>query len=233
MRMRMRRQMIRVHSSPSSSSFSPPTGFTDRYEKAFTMAELYALERPPPIPLTEHQERRKRKDTEEIVEAAIKRRGQASAPLVRQGLKDLDTLLPDLVDLHKLKAADWATVALDVNEVAGKLVALKTVFPGANAFQIVSKMPKMLLKTTATVTQEAEQVRKALSSCPEPDAIVEAVPDLVDPVALAKALATIKAAMPGKNPLEVLQKTPSIMYSLGGEADIGDSAEYGELSTKD
>lgn len=167
------------------------------------------------------------------MEAAVKRRGKDNDPLVRQGLKDLDMLLPDLIDLHKLKAADWATVALDVNEVASKLVALKTIFPGANAFRIVSKMPKMLLKPTATVIEEAEQVHKALSSCPEPDAIVEAVPDLVDPAALAKALSTIKAAMPGKNPLEVLQKSPSILYSLGGEADIIDSAEYGELSTKD
>ena len=34
-------------------------------------------------------------------------------------------------------------------------------------------------------------------------------------------------------PPQVLQKTPEVLYSLGGEADMEDSAEYGELSTKD
>ena len=33
--------------------------------------------------------------------------------------------------------------------------------------------------------------------------------------------------------LQVLQKNPEVLYSLGGEADMEDSAEYGELSTKD
>lgn len=42
-----------------------------------------------------------------------------------------------------------------------------------------------------------------LSSLPNPDAIIEAVPDLVQPASLARALATIKAAMPNKQPLEV------------------------------
>ena len=47
------------------------------------------------------------------------------------------------------------------------------------------------------------QVRQVLSSLPNPDAIIEAVPDLVQPASLARALATIKAAMPNKQPLEV------------------------------
>eukprot|EP00955_Chlamydomonas_euryale_P017591 188156-Chlamydomonas_euryale.AAC.1 len=31
----------------------------------------------------------------------------------------------------------------------------------------------------------------------------------------------------------VLQKNPDVLYALGGESNIEDSAEYGELSTKD
>ena len=34
-------------------------------------------------------------------------------------------------------------------------------------------------------------------------------------------------------PPQVLRKSPEVLYSLGGEADMEDSAEYGELSTKD
>jgi hypothetical protein len=43
-------------------------GFTANYERAFTISELYSLERPAPIPLEEHEQRRRRKDQAEIVE---------------------------------------------------------------------------------------------------------------------------------------------------------------------
>jgi hypothetical protein len=42
-----------------------------------------------------------------------------------------------------------------------------------------------------------------LSSLPNPDAIIEVVPELVSPQSLARALATLKAAMPGQDPLQV------------------------------
>ncbi len=47
------------------------------------------------------------------------------------------------------------------------------------------------------------QVRQVLSTLPNPDAIIEAVPELVEPQALTRALATIKSTLPGKDPLEV------------------------------
>ena len=43
-------------------------GFTANYEAAMTMSALYSLERPAAIPLEEHERRRRRKDTAEIVE---------------------------------------------------------------------------------------------------------------------------------------------------------------------
>ncbi len=36
-----------------------------------------------------------------------------------------------------------------------------------------------------------------------PPKVIEAVPDLVDPVALSRVLASIKAAMPDKDPFQV------------------------------
>jgi len=195
------------------------------------MSQLYAQERPPPIPLSEHQQRRKNRDAAEIVEAA--RRKGKSEEFVRGRLSELEALLPDLVNLHKLKASDWVTVLNDVNAVAEKLVVIKSVFPKANAFAVVSRMPKLLLQSTARVQQDAEEVRRALSSLPDPDAIIEAVPDLVHPPTLSRSLATLRASFPASDPLEILQKSPEVLYNLGGEADIGDSAEYGELSTKD
>ena len=46
----------------------------------------------------------------------------------------------------------------DVNAVAEKIVALKSVFPKSNAFIILSKTPKLLLKSTEQVLQDAELV---------------------------------------------------------------------------
>ena len=42
-----------------------------------------------------------------------------------------------------------------------------------------------------------------LSSLPDPDTVIEVVPELVDPQALTRALATLKTAMPGQDPLKV------------------------------
>lgn len=167
------------------------------------MAELYAKERPPAIPLSDFQHRRKKKDTQEIVDAAVKKKGTAIEAEVRGGLTAIEALLPDLVDLFKMKPIDWATIALDVDQVAAKLVALKTVYPKANVFKIVSKTPRMLLRSTADVVKDAERVKEVLSSLPDPDAIIEAVPELVDPTALARALSTIKASYPTQDPLQV------------------------------
>lgn len=37
----------------------------------------------------------------------------------------------------------------------------------------------------------------------------------------------------GQDPLDVIARNPNVLKSLGGEGDMEDSAEYGELSTKD
>ena len=47
-------------------------GFTANYEAAMTMSALYSLERPAAIPLEEHERRRRRKDTAEIVEVSAR-----------------------------------------------------------------------------------------------------------------------------------------------------------------
>ncbi|GAX73489.1 hypothetical protein CEUSTIGMA_g941.t1 [Chlamydomonas eustigma] len=190
-----------------------------------TISELYSIERPPPIPLAEHEQRRKKRDIQEIVEAASRRGKKEQA--VRDKLQQLESLLPDIINLHKLKASDWVTVLDDVDEVATKLVALKTVFPRANVFKVVSRLPRILLKATVQVQNDAEQSRSMLSSLPDPDSIIETVPDLVDPLALSRALATLKATLPGQNPLQVLMQSPELILHLGGEVDMDDSSEYG------
>ncbi len=37
----------------------------------------------------------------------------------------------------------------------------------------------------------------------------------------------------GKEPLQLLMQRPDLLANIGGESSISDSAEYGELSTRD
>ncbi|KAG1672362.1 hypothetical protein FOA52_010980 [Chlamydomonas sp. UWO 241] len=225
--------------SAESSQRSPvepapyTTGFTPNYNEAMTMSQLYTAveDRPVAIPLEEHEERRRRRDTADIVEAAA-RKGMSREAVV-SAISQMHALLPDIVNLDRIKASDWVKVLSDVGAVAAKLVVLKSVFPGASALRIVTKCPKMLLLTTQRVQSDAEQVAHVLANVPARDSIMEAAPDCATPEGLARALSALKAAMPSADPLEVLAKTPDVLYSLGGEGNIEDSAEYGELSTKD
>ncbi|GAX73488.1 hypothetical protein CEUSTIGMA_g940.t1 [Chlamydomonas eustigma] len=221
----------RLKSTARERNDQTEPGFTAQYIKAMSMAELYAVERPPAIPLEEHERRRRIRYAAEIVEAAV-RIGKSEA-FIRERLAEIDAVFPDLINLHKMKASDWVLVVSDVDAVAQKLVTIKSVFPKANAFKIVASLPKLLLKPAEMLRLEAEKSRKQLSSLSNPDAVVEAVPELVDPVTLARAISSLRAAMPTQDPLQILDANPEVLLSLGSEADIKDSAEYGELSTKD
>lgn len=93
-------------------------------------------------------------------------------------------------------------------QVAAKLVALKTIFPKATAFKIVSKTPKLLLKATSDVVADGERVRQILAPLEDPDAVIESVPELIDPRALLRALTTIQASFPSQDPLQVGNPIP-------------------------
>lgn len=66
-----------------------------------------------------------------------------------------------------------------------------------------------------------------------PDAIITALPDMLDVTTLTRTLAFIKTTFKGQEPVEVLLKQPEAVMNMLGESEIEDSAEYGELSTKD
>lgn len=50
--------------------YSGRVGFTEAYSKAYTMSQLYGLDRPAPIPLSEHQQRGRNRAIAEICEAS-------------------------------------------------------------------------------------------------------------------------------------------------------------------
>ncbi|KAG2485520.1 hypothetical protein HYH03_015792 [Edaphochlamys debaryana] len=202
-----------------------------RYEQAYSMSQLYAAERPAPIPLDEHERRRQVKDVAEVVEAG-RRKGLAE-PRIREGLTQLDALLPGVLSLHRMKPGDWAAVAADTVAVAEKIILLKSLYPSADIFRIVFRKPRLLLMTPARLQSDAQEILRLLSSAANPAAILEATPDLVDPLSLSRCLASLKSAFPGTDPVALLQRHPDILSNLGSEAAVELTADYGELSTKD
>lgn len=62
---------------------------------------------------------------------AAKKAGKSQEE-VRAGLEQLEKLLPDLVNLNRMRASDWVKLAADVGGVASKLILLKTLYPNAD-----------------------------------------------------------------------------------------------------
>lgn len=71
-----------------------------------------------------------------------------------------------------------------------------------------------------------------MANAPEPDAIIEALPDAIDPISLARSLSYLASAFAGQDPALLLQRNPDVVNNMG-EATVELTADYGELSTKD
>ncbi len=76
----------------------------------------------------------------------------------------------------------------------------------------------------------AIQVKQMLASVPDIDAIMEAVPYLMNPAALAQSLANLRTWFPSSNPLQMLQENPTMLLNIE-EADLDADPLYGELTT--
>jgi hypothetical protein len=69
-----------------------------------------------------------------------------------------------------------------------------------------------------------------LSKVEDIDAIMEAVPYLLDPQQLAQSLANLKKWFPNQDTLEMLQKNPKLLINIE-EADLEADPLYGEITT--
>eukprot|EP00775_Hariotina_reticulata_P013621 gene13621-13747_t len=170
------------------------------------MSQLYVKNRPAAVPLQEWEVRRKKRDMADILEAAA-RRGKTQTQ-VQQNLQQLEQLMPDLINLNKMKPADW------------------TMYPKADVFSIVASRPKMLLQSESQISENAKQVKAMLSKATDVDAIIQAVPELSDPATLNRSLAFLAGSFAGQDPVVLLQENPKILLNLG-ESNMEDHAEYG------
>ncbi|KAF5843671.1 hypothetical protein DUNSADRAFT_10846 [Dunaliella salina] len=199
-----------------------------RFKESYTMSQVYVSEadRPKPIPASEHEDRRRRKQLLEIAEAA-KRKG-IGMEIVEKKLSEVETVLPGLVNLHRAKASDWVTIISD-DSLANKIILLKDVFPNANVLKIFSQQPRLLLLPTERLHADAHQVKKMLSTVQGAESLVDTIPSFMDPRNLERSLAEVQAFFPGSVPLELLLKHPDLLDNLG-ESSIEDSAESSSSS---
>ncbi|PNH11956.1 hypothetical protein TSOC_001166 [Tetrabaena socialis] len=176
-------------------------------------------------PQLDHFARRRKKVVAEVVEAG-RRQGIPEQQLIAN-LEAMEALLPELApDVNKMRAADWARLAKDVTQVAMMLVVIKTAYPGANVGRIVAKAPRLLLKSPQVVAADAEVVRRVLASAPNLDSIVEQVPFLMDPAALAQSLANVSKWYNTEDPVSMISKNPQLLLNVE-EADLEADPLYG------
>lgn len=83
-----------------------------------------------------------------------------------------------------------AALACDVEGVAERIVLLKSHYPGADVLQMVLPNPRLLLQPADQISADAAKVTALLGRAPggpaARDAIVQAVPELSNPVNLAR-----------------------------------------------
>ncbi|GLC72215.1 hypothetical protein PLESTF_001219900 [Pleodorina starrii] len=212
-----------------------PATASSEDDHRYTLGHYYGSTKPvSEVKQLDHAKRRRDRVVAEIVEAG--RRQGLAEQLLRDNLDKLEALLPELTpDVNKMRAADWAKLAKDVNKVATMLVVIKTLYPGANVGRIVGKAPRLLLKSPEAVQADAEVVRRVLSSAPNPDAIVEEVPYLMDPAALAQSLANVSRWYNTRDPVSMISRNPKLLLNVE-EADLEADPLYGlslNLSTID
>ena len=74
--------------------------------------------------------------------------------------------------------------------------------------------PRILLRPAAQMEADAAKVRSMLAAAHDVDAIVEAVPYLLDPQACAQSLANISTWYNTKEPVQMLEKDPKASRGL-------------------
>ncbi|KAI8465781.1 MAG: hypothetical protein J3K34DRAFT_525099 [Monoraphidium minutum] len=184
-----------------------------------------------PFKQLDHLARRKDKELKEICEAARKLGIDEAA--VRANAAALEGLVPGLApNLDKMKASDWATLLRDTGRVVGVVIALRGALPGADLGVMVGRQPRLLLREGEDLARDAAQAKAMLSRCPNPDLILQEVPDLLNAAELEQALAHLRRCFPKDDPFVLLQAEPSILRNIGGEVDLEADPSYG-LPTND
>lgn len=155
-------------------------------------------------------ERWRQRVLSEIVEAAEKQGHQPE--VIRNNFRKLDNLLVSFKpSLDLMRPNDWAKLAADVDGLAYKIIMLKTHMPTLDMQAVMNVHPKLLLKTTEELESNVLYVSQVLAKAKEPAAIIQQVPELLEPRMLLSVLVTLKRWWPKKDAVAVLEEDPDVI----------------------
>ncbi|KAI3435874.1 hypothetical protein D9Q98_001932 [Chlorella vulgaris] len=126
-------------------------------------------------------------------------------------LQQLDQLLPGL-QLHTMAPDVVARMATDVTAVAARLLQLRTIFPGADAFKLALREPFLVYGSTIFRLQRAATELRGLLPGLDVDRLVEEEPSLLDVRTLRKAIKEFQRAEPSLDVLQALALDPSMAF---------------------
>lgn len=204
----------------------------EHYRRKHTLGAVYLDQgKGQEIPTVDHHTRRRQRDIKEIAEAA--RKLNLTEAQVEENLNQLRLLLPGLTpNLFKMKAGEWAQVLAQVQGTATALIMFKSLYPGVDLIKVIARTPRLLLKDPTQMREDAAKVRQILKSLEQEefDAVIEAVPYLVDPQQLVQGLNNFKAWFPQQDPIDMLKADPTKLINVE-EADLEADPIYGELTS--
>ncbi|WIA40662.1 hypothetical protein OEZ86_004368 [Tetradesmus obliquus] len=162
---------------------------------------------------TDWEARRKQRVVNDLVEASKRLGPQFSREAIAAGVAQLEALLPGLqIDVEAMKASEWARLALDTEAAATRLVVLKLHYPRADLTRIMQRTPQLLLQDVALLEDNAKQVKQLLVSARDADALVTALPSLMEPRNLISVLVTVqKWYFNKRDPVEVIESDPELI----------------------
>ncbi|WIA41508.1 hypothetical protein OEZ86_008879 [Tetradesmus obliquus] len=216
----------RSSSSSSSSQEQQPDKWENTLAVNHTLSSLYLKkDKVEPFQQLDLAARRRKRELAEMTAAAAKQ--GTSAEVIEANLGKLQQLVPGLApNLDQMKASDWASILKDVDRVVALVICLKTAYPKVDIARLLQRMPKLLMKPLEQVQADAQQVKALLSRVQDIDAIIDAVPYLINPAEVQQSLANLARWFPNQDPFALLQSNPTLLVNIE-EADLEADPLYG------
>lgn len=147
------------------------------------------------------------------IRALVAQQLQLSEEEAGRRLQQLQQLLPGLQQqLHTMDPNTVARMAADVTAVAARLLQLRAIFPGADAFKLALREPFLVYGSTIFRLQRAAAELRRMLPGMDIDRLVEDQPSLLDVKTLRKAIKEFQRAEPSLDVHQVLVLDPSMPF---------------------
>ncbi|KAI7840361.1 hypothetical protein COHA_005906 [Chlorella ohadii] len=134
---------------------------------------------------------------------------------LEQRLQRLLLLLPDIRQkLSSMRPQIVAALAAQVDEMPGRLMQLKTIFPGANSSLLAMRQPELVLGfDMARLESIAAELRELLPNL-NVDLLVEHNPAMLDVPGLKAAIEEARRIMPSLDVQKQMASDPQLIFGF-------------------